>query len=296
MDKVLVILGQTATGKTKLAVKLAAKLNGEIISADSRQVYKGMDIGTGKDLQDFKIGKKAVKYHLIDVISPKSRFDLARYQKMAYRAINDVLRRGKLPIIVGGSGLYLQAIVDGYQFDSAKPELKKRKQLEKLSIKKLYSLLYKKNRKTALSLNESDRQNKVRLIRKLESANIKKINNIENKYEYILVGIKVPKTELEKKIKSRLLYRFEKQKMADEVKKLHKRGVSWKKLESFGLEYKFISQYLQGKLEYREMVEKLNIAIRQFAKRQATWFRRWERQGRKINWSKSPDKIIKLIK
>lgn len=286
--KVLVILGTTSAGKTSLAVKLAEVLGGEIISADSRQVYKGMDIGTGKDLAEYKVKGKKIKYHLIDVVSPKQKFDLAKYQKLAGQAIKDVLMKKKLPIIVGGSGLYLQAIVDNYKLSSVKPDLKKRAELEKLALEELYKKLEKIKPEFTARLNNSDRNNKRRLIRYLEivltpGSETKKCE--ESPYDFLLIGLNAPDDILKERISKRLSDRLQ-EGLVEELKRLNKSGVSWESLISFGLEYKFVGQYIQEKFEYDEMVQRLNTALYRFAKRQKTWFRRWEKQGRKINWVK----------
>jgi tRNA dimethylallyltransferase len=340
-QRILVILGPTSSGKTRLAVSLAAKYNGEIVSADSRQVYRGMDIGTGKDLDEYVIrnqesgiGKKKNKfpipnsqfpipYHLIDVADPKEVFNLAKYQKLAYEAIDDILSRGKLPILTGGTGLYLQAVIDGYDLSEVKPDSKLRAELEKKTIAQLFDIIQKTNKKFAEKINESDRKNKRRLIRYVEilkaksmagrSKNTpspclpavafaeegegegglsfvalakKEVGLIPKRYDPLIIGISTDKEILNKRINKRLIERLEKEDMLGEVERLHREGLDWKRLESFGLEYKFLSLYLQEKLEYDEMVEKLFIAIRQFARRQMTWFRRWEKQGAKINWIK----------
>ncbi len=293
-NKILVILGPTASGKTKLAVKLAEKFNGEIVSADSRQVYRGMDIGTGKDLSEY-----SVPYHLIDVVSPKIRFDLAKYQEAAFKAIDDILKRGKLPILAGGSGLYLQAVIDNYKLSDIKSDLVLRKKLDKLNVLELFNKLKKLAPKMVAKLNQSDKNNKRRLIRYLEilgqDKNFKSRSG-EKKYQALLIGVNISREVLQQRILKRLLERLEKQNMIGEIKKLRKRGLSWKKLEEFGLEYRFIALYLQNKFSYDEMVKKLNIAIYQFAKRQLTWFKRWEKQGAKINWLKDDKKIKKLVK
>jgi len=317
--KIIVILGPTASGKTKLAVELAEKFNGEIVSADSRQVYRGMDIGTGKDLKDyrleipnpndqlpnkFKIQNSKLKiieipYHLIDVANPKEQFDLAQYQKMAFRAIDDILKRGKLPILAGGSGLYLQAVVENYKLSEAKKDLTLRKELEKLSAVELFLKLKKLSPNLAVKLNQSDKNNKRRLIRYLEileqDKNFKSRKG-QKKYEALLIGLSYSGEILKQRIFKRLMDRLKEQNMIGEVENLRAKGLSWKRLEEFGLEYKFISLYLQGKLQYEEMVEKLNQAIYQFAKRQLTWFKRWEKQGANINWVKDNKKIEKLVK
>jgi tRNA dimethylallyltransferase len=308
-NKVIVISGPTSSGKTKLAVELAFKFGGEIVSADSRQVYKGMDIGTGKDLAEYSIVSKVkgqklkvikIPYHLIDVAKPTEQFDLAKYQKLAFNAIGDILERGKLPIVAGGSGLYLQAIVDNYVLSSTGPDEKLRRKLEKLSVEVLYKKLSEINKKFALKLNNSERNNERRLIRYIEILS-KKTKKQENKkanfnYNFVILGLNWPREVLNERIHKRLIDRLEKENMIGEVKRLHKEGVSWKKLESFGLEYKFISLYLQKKLNYEEMVEKLNIASSQFAKRQMSWFRRWERRGRKIVWVKKYNQAEKIVK
>ena len=292
--KIIVILGPTASGKTKLAVELAEKFNGEIVSADSRQVYRGMDIGTGKDLAEY-----SVPYHLIDVVNPKSRFDLAQYQKLAFAAIDDILGRGKLPILAGGSGLYLQAVIDNYKLSDAKKDLALRKKLEKLNAGELFKKLEKLSPNLAVKLNQSDKNNKRRLIRYLEileqDKNFKSRKG-QKKYEALLIGLSYSGEILKQRIFKRLMDRLKEQNMIGEVENLRAKGLSWKRLEEFGLEYKFISLYLQGKLQYEEMVEKLNLAIFQFAKRQLTWFKRWEKQGVKINWLKDFKKIEKLTK
>ena len=297
--KLIVILGPTASGKTGLAVKLAREINGEIVSADSRQVYVGMDVGTGKDLKEYEIGK--IPYHLIDVVDPKKEFNIARYKEMAEKAIQEIVNRNKIPILVGGSGLYLQAVVDNYQLSKFKDDKNSRKELEKFSVEELFLKIKKINSKFANKLNISDRKNKRRLIRYIEiqKQGIKTFKKGSNKYDVLMIGLTEQKEIINQKIYKRLIDRLEKEDMVEEIKNLHKQGVSWRRLESFGLEYKFISQYLQDKFPYDEMVEKLFIAIRQFAKRQMTWFRRWERQGRQIQWFPAKEdykNVLKLAK
>jgi len=323
-NKIICIVGTTASGKTKLGVDLAYKFNGEIVSADSRQVYKGMDIGTGKDLAEYVVNikrngakvsgssrqpasrlpqddKAIIPYHLIDVVSPNTEFSLAKYQKLAYKAIDDILKRGKLPIIVGGTGLYAQAIVEGFKLSLAKPDKKLRQKLEKLSINQLFSKLKRLNKKFAEKLHESDKKNKRRLVRYIEMASggsecIAGHSAPRSEFEFLLIGLTWPRQVLRERIYKRLIQRLENEDMAGEVERLHKQGVSWKRLEDFGLEYKYIAQYLQGKLDYDEMVEKLNIATRRFAKRQMSWYQRWEKQGAKIHWVKNKTKARKLTK
>ncbi len=304
-QKIIAVVGTTASGKTTLGVQLAYKFNGEIVSADSRQVYRGMDIGTGKDLDEYKLkveNKKEVKipYHLIDVVSPKTEFNLAKYQRLAYKAIDDILKRNKLPILVGGTGLYAQAVVDNFSIPKGKPDKKLRAQLERKSAVQLLAMLRKSDSKKASSLNESDRQNKRRLIRCVEKTRMATNINTDKhewpQYNSLIIGLTWPKEVLNKRIYKRLIERLDKQDMIGEVKRLHKNGVSWSRLEGFGLEYKYIALYLQDKLDYEEMVEKINITSRQFAKRQMTWLRRWERQGAGIHWVKSRGEAEKLVK
>ncbi|MDD5031468.1 MAG: tRNA (adenosine(37)-N6)-dimethylallyltransferase MiaA [Patescibacteria group bacterium] len=304
--KIIVILGPTSSGKTKLGVDLASKFNGEVISADSRQVYKGMDVGTGKDLDEYKIKDKKskiknIEYHLIDVVNPNTRFSLAKYQKLAFGAIEDILKREKTPIIVGGTGLYLQAVVDNYNLSGVRPDKKLREELEKKTVEDLFLALKKINSKFAERLNDSEKKNKRRLIRYLEIMQSEGVRppiggrTPKAGYDFLLLGLTWPKEVLKERIYKRLIERLEKENMVEEVKKLHEEGVSWKRLESFGLEYKYISLYLQEKLVYEEMVEKLFIATRQFAKKQMTWFKRWEKQGRKIYWVKDKEEAEKLV-
>jgi tRNA dimethylallyltransferase len=307
-NKIIVINGTTSSGKTSLAVRLAYKYNGEIISSDSRQVYKGMDIGTGKDLAEYKIKDKKGKtinipYHLIDVVSPKTDYNLGKFKKKADKVLKDIIKRGKLPIIAGGTGLWTQALVDNFNLSPIKPDPKLREKLEKLSVSKLFVKLREIDKKFADNLHESDKKNKRRLIRYIEVKSRKlKVKNQKpkiksQKYEYLLLGLAWPKDVLEKRIYKRLIDRIEKEGMIDEVKKLHfKKGVSWKRLIGFGLEYKYISLYLQGFLQYDEMTEKLFIAIRQFAKKQRSWYRRWEKTGAKIHWLKNFKEADKIVK
>ena len=285
--KIIALLGPTASGKTGLGVRLAYKLNGEIVSADSRQVYRGMDIGTGKDLPDYKYKGKDIPYHLIDVVSPRSNFNLARYQRLALRAIDDILKRGKLPIIVGGTGLYMQAIIDNYKLSDFKSNREFRVRLEKLGAKKLYERLTKVNADFASRINNSDKNNARRLSRYIEL--IEKGEHLLEKkdkspYDFLVLGMKIDDKTMRERIVSRLDKRIDEEGMTSEVETLRNNGTSFKRLISFGLEYKFVSYFLQGKIDQEEMREKLSTAIYRFAKKQKTWFKRFEKQGQKINW------------
>ncbi len=279
--KVVVILGATATGKTKLAVRLASIFNGEIISADSRQVYKGMDIGTGKDLAEYEIRSKKeprnVPHHLIDIVSPKTAFNVAKYQKMAYRAIASIQKKGKVPFLVGGTGLYIDAVVKGINF--AQIENKNlseiRKRLDKMSLSQLLLKLQKIDKNT---YNVIDKKNRRRVQRALEiyyQTGKKKSeqNMIKPDLDFLVLGVDLPLLEIYKKIDKRLETRLT-EGMVKEVNMLRDKGVSWKRLDQFGLEYRYASRFLRGQIKYEEMFEQLKNAIHHFAKRQITWFKR----------------------
>jgi tRNA dimethylallyltransferase len=296
--KVVVILGPTGSGKTALGVKLAAIFNGEIISADSRQVYRGMDIGTGKDLAEYKIGRKKIPYHLIDIINPNTKFNLARYQKLAVKAITDILERGHLPMIVGGTGLYLQAVIDNYQLTTVKPNTKQRDILEAEGAPALFKKLTLLKPEFAAKINNSDKNNARRLARYLEIATLKEnpdTGKRKSPFDFLVLGIDVDDSQMREKITRRLDKRLEEEGMIQEVERLHQEGVSYKRLISFGLEYKFISHFLQGKLNAEEMRDKLLTAIYRFAKKQKTWFRRFAKQGRKIEWIQTEAEAQKKI-
>ena len=286
--KVIVILGCTSSGKTAWGVKLARKFKGEIISADSRQVYKGLDIGSGKDLKEYGVGKRAVPYHLLDVAAPRLKYNIAKYQKATFKALREIRGRGRLPLIVGGSGLYLQVVVDNYNLASTKTDIKFREKLEKLGAPVLYKKLLKLNLEFALKLNNSEKNNARRLARHIEifknEVDFKPGKHLNSNYEFLIIGIDRPTAVLNKRIIKRLKDRLEKENLLGEIKKLHKAGLSWKRLESFGLEYRFGALYLQKKITYDEMFAKLSLAIIDFAKRQRTWWRKWESEGAKIKW------------
>jgi len=300
-NKLLVIVGPNASGKSDLAVKLAKKFNGEVVSADSRQVYKGMDIGTGKVPRDkLKIKNEKLKiylhqgipHYLLDVASPKRRFTVAQYQKKAIEAIGKIQKKGKLPILCGGTGFYIQAVVDGIGIPEVKPDWKLREKLEKKTCDELYQQLKKLDPKRAKTI---DKKNKRRLIRAIEIVlkTKKPVPPLKQRrmFDVLIIGVKRDKKELKERIKKRLLRRF-KLGMIKEVKKLHKSGVSWKRLEEFGLEYRFIAYYLQGKMKYEEMVKRLQKAIENYAKRQMTWFKR----DKRIHWIKNRKEAEKLVK
>lgn len=274
----ITVLGPTATGKTSVAAHLAKDFNGEIISADSRQVYKGMDIGTGKDLIEFQ--NLNVKYHLIDIAEPNEEYNLFRFTKDFHFIFSEINSNNKLPIMVGGTGLYLSAILQSYQLPEIRNE-EKFNLLNELTIDQLKQKLLDLKPKLH---NITDFESKERLIRAImiEEARNEK-NLITLKLSSLNIGIKVDREENKRRITKRLKNRL-KNGMIEEVEQLLRKGISKQKLEYFGLEYKFISYYLEGKLSYNDMFQKLNSAIHSFAKRQMTWFRKMEREGVVINW------------
>jgi tRNA dimethylallyltransferase len=286
--KIIVIVGPTASGKTSLSIKLAKKFNGEIISADSRQVYKGMNLGTGKVTKEEMQG---IKHYLIDIISPKKTLTVVQYIKKAKAAIKKIISKNKIPIIVGGTGFYVDALVFDYKFPQVPPNLKLRKTLEKKSTQELFKMLKKIDPQRAKNI---DPNNKVRLIRAIEIAQkLGKVPELkkELKYNPLFIGIKISKEKLKEKIKKRLIKRL-KQGMIKEVEKLKKQGLSWKKLESFGLEYRYIAYYLQNKISYKQMLNQLEKAIINYAKRQMTWFKK----NKNINWILNYNEAQKLVK
>jgi tRNA dimethylallyltransferase len=275
-SKIIVVLGQTATGKSDFAVELAKKVGGEIISADSRQVYKGMDLGTGKIT---KKEMRGIPHYLLDVASPKKVFSVSDFKKLADKKIEDIIARGKTPIICGGTGFYIDAVVDGNILPEVPPNKKLRSTLEKKSPEKLLEILKKFDKSRAKNI---DAKNKVRLIRAIEIAKalgkVPKIKS-QSKYEVTKIGLTLPDEILKDKIKNRLLARIKKG-MLREIKKLHESGVSWKRMEMLGLEYRYGALYLQSKISKQEMIEKLNTEIWHYAKRQKTWFKR----DKNTNW------------
>ena len=286
--KIIVILGQTASGKSDLAVKIAKKFKGEIISADSRQVYKGMDLGTGKIT---KKEMKGVLHYLLDVASPKTRFTVAQYKKLGLAAIKKIQKKNKVTILCGGSGFYIQALIDGVLLPKVKPDLKLRKNLGKKSNLELFKMLKKLDPKRAKNI---DKNNPRRLIRALEIVlKTKRPVPIFQKnplpYPVLFLGIKKNEKGLKKLIEKRLLKRL-KNGMVAEVKNLRKSGVGWKKLEDFGLEYRWISMYLQNTISYKETVEGLKKDIERYAKRQLTWFKK----DRRIVWLKNAKQAERL--
>ncbi len=276
--KILVILGPTASGKSDLAVHLARRFNGEVISADSRQVYTGLDIGSGKIT---RTEMRGVPHHLLDVVSPKKVFTVAQYKELADEAIADIVSRGKLPIICGGTGFYIDAVVSGVVLPDVPPNKKLRVELEKKSPAQLFALLKKIDPRRAGTI---DAQNPRRLIRAIEIAReLGSVPHISAKSPYaaLFIGTDVAPEILKERIAKRLTVRLKKG-MMNEARRLHRDGLSWKRMEALGLEYKYLALFLQKKISRAEMETELAIAIGQYARRQMMWFKR----NKKIVWMK----------
>jgi tRNA dimethylallyltransferase len=290
----LVILGPTASGKTGLAIRLARRIGGEILSADSRQVYRGMDLGTGKDLAEYGRDGDFVPFHLIDICDPEEEFSVFAFQELFYPCFRDILRRGRIPVLAGGTGLYLDAILRGYRMVAVpeNPELR-----ERLDGEQMESLCRRFRSLCPDAHNLTDLLERNRLIRAIEIAEFSQTHphDLEMPIDVspLVIGIRCERNDLRRKITLRLQARMDAG-MIDEVRCLHDRGVAWKRLESFGLEYRYISLYLQQKITREEMFQTLNTRIHQFSKRQETWFRRMERNNVRIHWIKGADEEAAL--
>lgn len=298
--KIIAIIGPTASGKSDLAVDTALFINkntrkfsvkgAEIISADSRQVYKWLDLGSNKIT---KKEMRDVPHYLLNVANPKRTFTAAQYQKLAGKAINKIIKNKKIPILCGGTGLYVDSVIYGMQFPNVKPNKELRNRLEKLTIEKLFLMLEKKDSQKA---DVIDKHNRQRLIRALEIvlSTKKPIPPIrkELKYEALIIGIAPDKKELVKKIAQRLDLRLKKG-LIKEVSDLHqKHELSWKKIEGFGLEYRFISQFLESKISKDEMIKKIIVESLKYIKRQITWFKR----NKDIVWIANNNKKLPVVK
>lgn len=285
--ELITILGPTAVGKTRLAALLARKFNGEIISADSRQVYKRMNIGTGKDLEDYIINGETVKYHLIDILEPTEEFNVYLFQELFYSSFNKIQSNGKLPFLVGGTGMYLSSILSSYNLPKVNFESGRREELNKKSKKELIAYLKKIN---ANLHNTTDLEIKERIIKAILTAEKTQDRKeiVKQKIKTFTIGIKEERDKIKKNITERLKFRLANG-MIEEVKSLMEEGLSYEKLKFFGLEYKYVSMYLMNELNYNDMSQKLNSAIHKFAKRQMTWFRKMEKEGIEIHWLEGPD-------
>lgn len=313
--KVIIIAGPTASGKSDLALLLARQYNGEIISADSRQIYRGMDIGTGKVTRDKVVShpepvegshkkmaelyfSEGIRHHLIDIASPKRAYNVTHFVRDAKRALGDIRKRGKTPIICGGTGFWIQALVDNQSFPAVKPDIRFRKALGKLSAEELFAKLEKQDPKRADTI---DSQNKVRLIRALEICSALgqvpplPTNSRLSAPDYTIIALVPPQEILHPRIEKRLVERL-RNGMLEEVQHLHEKdSVSWKRLESFGLEYRSIAQFLQKKISYDAMEQGLLQDIKRYAKRQITWLKRFEKMGARIHWIQDPRETLKIV-
>lgn len=297
LNKLLVIVGPTASGKSDLAIKIAKKFNGEVISADSRQIYIGMDLGTGKVEKDRDRRSKyyyseGIRHHLLDIAEPNKYFSVYQYQKLAINSIKNILKRKKLPILCGGTGLYISSVIENWQFLKVKPDFNLREELEKLSTKELFLKLKKIDPDRAKNI---DPNNKRRIIRALEIAlklgKVPPLRKQPLKLDILILGIKKDKEQLKKLIKIRLEKRL-KEGMIEEVKKLKEKGLSNEKLEAFGLEYRYVNRFLERKIDYESMKTQLYKAILNYAKRQMTWFKKMKN----VIWIKNQKTAFSLVK
>ncbi|MBR5687943.1 MAG: tRNA (adenosine(37)-N6)-dimethylallyltransferase MiaA [Prevotella sp.] len=288
MQKLLTILGPTASGKTTLAAHVAAVTDAEIISGDSRQVYRRMDIGTGKDLDDYSIGEKQIPYHLIDICEPGTKYNLFEYQHDFLTAYEDINARGKNAILCGGTGLYIESVLKGYQLSPVPQNEELRKRLEGKSLDELTVMLEDLKQRTGSNMhNRSDVDTAQRAIRAIEIEEYNLVHPVPERefpaIDSVIIGVDIDREARREKITRRLKDRLE-HGMIEEVRALLDSGVPQEDLTYYGLEYKFVTEYVVGLISYEEMFMRLEIAIHQFAKRQMTWFRGMERRGFHIHW------------
>lgn len=290
--KVIAIVGPTASGKSDLAVQIAKKFGGEIISADSRQVYKGLDIGTGKITKKEMLG---IPHYLIDVTSPRKKFTISEWKKKAQKSIEEIIKRNKTPIIVGGTGFYIDSLLFGLEIPEVPPNNKLRKSLANKSPQELFIILKKLDPNRAKTI---DNRNPVRLIRAIEVArklgSVPPLQKPNQNYDILWIGINPGKEKIANKIHTRLIKRL-KQGMIEEARTAHKKGLSWKRMEELGLEYKWLALYLQNLITRNEMISKLERDIIHYSKRQMTWFKR----NKSIVWidlSKNKNQLLSIVK
>ena len=288
MKPLVTILGPTACGKTSLATALALRMGGEILSADSRQVYRGMDIGTGKDLDDYVVDGHAIPYHLIDICAPGTKYNLFQYQQDFLKAYQDIRRRGAQPILCGGTGLYIESVLGSYALSPVPQNPELRQQLEGKTLDELTNMLVALKRQTGSNMhNTTDVDTAQRAIRAIEIETYNLQNPTERRafprIPYIIIGVDIDRDERRRRITERLRQRLD-DGMVDEVRSLLAQGIPADDLIYYGLEYKYVTEYAIGRLSFDEMFRQLEIAIHQFAKRQMTWFRGMERRGFHINW------------
>jgi tRNA dimethylallyltransferase len=284
------ILGPTACGKTALGVRLAREIGGEILSADSRQVYRGLDLGTGKDLDEYRSEAGVVPCHLIDIVAPDDEFHVFAYQRLFFQRFDEIRNRGAFPILVGGSGLYLEVVLMNYPFEEVPPNEALRAVLSGLDNGQLSERL----RRSRPDLhNTTDLVDRDRLIRAIEIAEHAPSGPLDSGYRPtdlnpLVIGIAMEVDALRERIARRLSQRLEAGLVA-EVRRLHDDGLSWESIDRFGLEYRYVARFLQGRINADRLYEELNTRIHQFAKRQRTWFRRMERRGIRIHWIPGDD-------
>lgn len=288
MQKMITILGPTASGKTSLAAALAARIDAEIISADSRQVYRGMTIGTGKDLDDYRQGDRLIPYHLIDICEPGTKYNLFQYQQDFHLIYNNIVARGERPILCGGTGLYIESVLKGYALSPVPQNQALRDELADKSLAELTEMLEDlKRRNHSVMHNRTDVDTAQRAIRAIEIETYNLEHPTDNRtlppIDSVIIGVDINREERRCKITQRLKQRLE-EGMVDEIRQLLDRGIAPESLIYYGLEYKFVTEYVIGKTSYEEMFRQLEIAIHQFAKRQMTWFRGMERRGFTIHW------------
>ncbi|MDY6248908.1 MAG: tRNA (adenosine(37)-N6)-dimethylallyltransferase MiaA [Prevotella sp.] len=309
MQKMVTILGPTASGKTQLAATLAARMHrdgheAEILSGDSRQVYRGMTIGTGKDLDDYEVDGYRVRYHLIDICDAGTKYNLFQYQQDFLAAYDDVRSRGALPILCGGTGLYIESVLKGYRLSPVPQNQALRDELEGRSLEELTTMLVELKRQTGSTMhNQTDVDTAQRAIRAIEIETYNLANPTPERefpaIESVIFGVNIDRDARREKISRRLRQRLD-EGMIDEVKGLLDRGIAAADLIYYGLEYKFVTEYVIGRTTFDEMFRQLEIAIHQFAKRQMTWFRGMERRGFTIHWIDAAlpmeEKIQKIIK
>lgn len=284
----ITILGPTASGKTELAAHLAYELDAEIISADSRQVYRRMDIGTGKDIDDYTVNGRRIPYHLVDICEPGTKYNLFRYQQDFHAAYENIRKRNKVPVLCGGTGLYIESVLKGYSLSPVPQNPELRMSLEGKSLEELTRILEDLKTKTGSVMhNTTDVDSCQRAVRAIEIETYNLHTPLERRVmepmDSLVIGVSIERELRRKKISDRLTARL-KNGMVDEIKGLLKSGVSAEDLMYYGLEYKYVTLYVIGKLSYDEMYHQLEIAIHQFAKRQMTWFRGMERRGTEIHW------------
>ena len=283
-ERMITILGPTASGKTPLAASLAKEIGGEIISADSRQVYRRMDIGTGKDLEDYG----DIPYHLIDIAEPGTKYNLFQYQQDFFDAYNNIIGRGKIPILCGGTGLYIEAVLKGYQLSPVPQNPELRKRLEDKALDELTQMLVELKQQNGSNMhNKTDVDSCQRAIRAIEIETYNLQHPVPRRelppVDSVIIGVNIDREARRQKITNRLKARLEGG-MVDEVRSLLNEGIPAEDLIYYGLEYKFVTEYVTGQTTYDEMFQRLEIAIHQFAKRQMTWFRGMERRGFTIHW------------